>query len=409
MSTWCNFKYVVNFLFRFYLEQLMKNKIAIVVLLTGIVVSPSQAATAPQQQGAKTNAAATGTTQSLDKKNGEIIAKGKGVSVKRSDLNEAISSISAGMAAQGREVPRDQIEALEPQILDRLIMMQLLTSKATDQDKQRGKETAQKRVEELKMRSGSDDNMERQLKLVGMTMKEFEAKLTEEAVAEAVLESGLQPEVTDAEARKFYEENPSRFEQPEMVRASHILLMTKDETGADLPPEKKEAKRKQIEDLLKKARAGEDFAELAKKHSEDPGSKDKGGEYIFPRGQMVPEFEKAAFNLKTNEVSDVVTTQYGFHIIKLSEKIPAKKIAFEEIAPKIKEALKAQEMQQGLAEYVTKLREEANVQILDKDLKARAEMITNGVPGQGKGQPQPQPQLQPQSPPKTAPSTGKKK
>jgi peptidyl-prolyl cis-trans isomerase C len=367
----------------------MKINIAIVVLLAGFAVTSSQAAS---QQGAATNAGAKASAQA-GQKNDEVIAKGKGVSITRGELNEAIASVQAGMAAQGREAPRDQIEAIEPQLLDRLIMMELLASKATDEDKKRGKETATKRVAEIKTRAGSDEALERQLKMVGLSLDEFESKLAEEAIAEAVLERGLSPEVTDAEAKKFYEENPSRFEQPEMARASHILVMTKDEQGNDLPEEKKKEKLKQIEDLLKKARAGEDFAELAKKHSEDPGSKDKGGEYVFPRGQMVPEFEKAAFSLKTNEVSDVVTTQYGYHIIKLSEKMPAKKVSYEEIAPKIKEALKAQEMQQGLAQYIEKLRKEADVQILDKNLKERATAA----------------QAMPMPPPQKPEPTGKKK
>ena len=84
-------------------------------------------------------------------------------------------------------------------------------------------------------------------------------------------------------------------------------------TGAELPEDQKKAKRKLADDLLKRARAGEDFAKLAKEYSEDPGSKEKGGEYPpFPRGQMVPEFEAAAFSLNTNQVSDVVTTSYGY-------------------------------------------------------------------------------------------------
>src|SRR5437763_13727165 len=111
-----------------------------------------------------------------------------------------------------------------------------------------------------------------------------------------------------------------------MVRASHILIATSDPaTGTEMSESEKKAKRKIADDLLKRAKAGEDFAKLAKENSEDPGSKDKGGEYTFPRGQMMPEFEAAAFSLNTNQVSDVVTTPYGFHIIKLYEKIPAHK------------------------------------------------------------------------------------
>ena len=125
-----------------------------------------------------------------------------------------------------------------------------------------------------------------------------------------------------------------------MVRASHILLITRDTaTQTDLSEDKKAAKHKQMEDLLKRARDGEDFAKLAKEYSEDPGSKDKGGEYKFARGQMVPEFEAAAFSLKTNQVSDIVNSSYGYHIIKLSEKIPAQKVEFAEAAADLKEGL----------------------------------------------------------------------
>jgi len=178
--------------------------------------------------------------------------------------------------------------------------------------------------------------------------------------------------VTDADVRKYFDDNPARFEEPEMVRASHILLMTTDpKTNTELTEDQKTAKHKEMEGLLKRARAGEDFAELAKKYSEDPGSKDKGGEYKFPRGQMVPEFEAAAFSLGTNQVSDIVTTRYGYHIIKLSEKIPAKKVEFEKAASDIKEGLTQQELQKQFPDYLDKLKKEAGVEILDEKLKAQ--------------------------------------
>src|SRR5207248_9897523 len=118
----------------------------------------------------------------------------------------------------------------------------------------------------------------------------------------------------------------------------------------------KTAKHKQLEGILKRAREGEDFAKLAKEYSEDVVSKEKGGEYTFPRGQMVPEFEAAAFSLNTNQISDIVTTQFGYHIIKLSEKIPAKKMEFAKVAPDIKEGLKQQAMQKLIPDYMDKLK-----------------------------------------------------
>ncbi|MGH7977443.1 MAG: peptidylprolyl isomerase, partial [Limisphaerales bacterium] len=144
-------------------------------------------------------------------------------------------------------------------------------------------------------------------------------------------------------------------------------------TRQPLPDKQVAAKKKQIDDILKQLRAGGDFAKLAAQYSEDPGSKDNGGELpAFPRGQMVPEFEAAAFSLTNNQISDVVTTQYGYHIIQLLGKTPAKKLAYNEVADNIKKEL-AQEKTAKLAPpYLDKLKKAANVEITDADLKAAA-------------------------------------
>jgi peptidyl-prolyl cis-trans isomerase C len=305
----------------------------------------------------------------------DVVAKGKGVQVKRSQLDDAMVSIKSTFAARGQELPPDETSRLEQQVLDRLIQVQILLQKATDADKAAGKEVCAKRMDGFKARAGSEEAFARQLKAVGTTPQELQAKMVEESTAEAVLERELKITVSDDEVKKFYDDNPSKFEQPEMVRASHILISTRDpNTNKDLPDDQKNAKRKKAEDLLKQARAGEDFAKLAKENSDDPGSKDKGGEYQFARGQMVPEFETAAFSLKTNQVSDIVTTTYGYHIIKLSEKIPAKKMELAKVAPDVKEYLKQQQMQknqQQLQDFLEKLKKDSGVEILDENLKAK--------------------------------------
>ena len=132
----------------------------------------------------------------------------------------------------------------------------------------------------------------------------------------------------------------------------------------------------------KRAKDGEDFAKLAKEFSEDPGSKDKGGEYKFPRGQMVAEFEAAAFSMKTNQISDIVTTQFGYHIIKLSEKIPAQKVELAKVSQDIKDYLKGQAVQKELPKYMEKLKKEADVQILDEKLKPVPPALGGVLPGQ---------------------------
>ena len=302
----------------------------------------------------------------------QVVAKGKGVEVKRSRLDEELVSIKATAAARGQTIPAEQMNLIERQILERLIHIQLLNNRATDADKAAGKENAEKRLAEIRKRAGTEENLNLQLKSVGTSMPELTRKLNEELTAETVLERELKVNVTDADVKKFYDENPAKFEQPEMVRASHILIGTRDSAGGEMAEDKKAEKKKQAEALLKQARAGEDFAKLAKEHSEDPGSKDTGGEYTFPRGRMVPEFETTAFNLKTNEISDLVTTQFGYHIIKLHEKIPAQTVELEKVESNIRDYLKGQAVQSSLPAHMTKLKDEAGVEVLDERLKPKA-------------------------------------
>jgi len=310
-----------------------------------------------------------------------VIAKGKGVEVKRSQLDAALIGVSAGLRARGQNPTPDQMLMLERQVLNDIIGLQVLLAKATDADKVKGKELFLKGLERLKKENKLtdaefDEKLATQLKIQNITRAEWDKQRLDQAIAGAVLERELKVDVTDAEVKKFYDENPARFEKPEMARASHILIGTKDPaTGTDLSADQKKAKLKLAEDVRKRAVAGEDFAKLAKEYSDDPGSKDKGGEYTFPRGQMVPEFEAAAFSLGTNQISDIVTTQYGYHIIKLNEKIPAKKIELAEVSDDLKEGLKSQELQKQLPDYLEKAQKEANVEILDEKLKPLADPL----------------------------------
>jgi peptidyl-prolyl cis-trans isomerase C len=360
------------------------------LLLAGAIATCAAA-----DQPAATNAAVPAPSKPLvDDTNlfpDTVVAKGKGVEVKRSQLDDEVVRIKSSLAGRGQTLPPEQMPMVEQSVLDRLIQMQLLLGKATDADKAKAKAETAKHFEEIRTNAPSDEVLDRRLKLAGMTRQGLLDKMTEEATAENVLERELKINVTAADIQKYYDANTAKFEEPEMVRASHILIGTRDsKTGTELSPEQKAAKRKLAEDLLKRARAGEDFAKLAKEYSEDPGSKDNGGEYKFPKGQMVPEFEAAAFALKTNEISDVVTTQFGFHIIKLSEKIPAQKVPLEKASAYIKNALTMQQLQEQAPAFFAKLRKDNNVEILDPKLKAPEDIFaapadTNAAPAAASG------------------------
>jgi parvulin-like peptidyl-prolyl isomerase len=305
-------------------------------------------------------------------------------------LDKEVEHAKAQMAAEGRTLKTEQMVSIEKQILEQLINVGLLESKATAADKAGGRKAAEERFQAASAKLGSQDAFERQAKKMGTTREWVVGKWIEALTAECVLKREFKINITDQEIKKFYDENPDQFDLKESVRASHILLATLDpQTGLELAVDQKATKHKQAEALLKRARAGEDFAKLASDFSEDTVSKARGGEYTFSRGQMVPEVEAAAFALATNQISGVVTSTYGYHIIKLSAKIPAGKVEMSKVIPEIKEALTQQIIQQQFPDYIAKLRKEAAVEILDEALIPKRVTDFQPIPAPSSAAPQP--------------------
>jgi peptidyl-prolyl cis-trans isomerase C len=356
----------------------MKNTFA-----SSIIIVALSAAGISQSSGQSKPAAAAPDAAAPD----NPVARGKGFVIKRSRLDEAVNSYQANATSRGHEVPPDKLPTIEAQLLDRLIESAILNPRPTAAQKAQGEEDGNKRFQMVKQHAPSEADLVRQLKMINLTLDLLRSRLIEEATFEAVLRSRFS--IGDAQIKQYYETHPGDFEQPEMVRASHILLTTVDlKAGTPLPDDQKAAKRKEIEALLKRARAGEDFAKLAKQYSEDPGAKETGGEYTFPRGRMVAEFEAAAFGMKPNQISEVVTTQFGYHIIKLSEKIPAHKLPLEEVKAKLKSYLEQVELEklmpndETVPKFFQDLKQEYAVEILDPRLKAVEAKLGVAEPGQ---------------------------
>lgn len=165
---------------------------------------------------------------------------------------------------------------------------------------------------------------------------------------QAKLEAGVT--TTDAQLQMLYNQNKDQYRSPESVDVQQILLMTQGKPATDEPAIKAKA-----DDVLKQAKAGSDFAELAKKYSDDPGSKDKGGLYAgVVRGQMVPEFEQAAFTVKPGQISDVVKTQYGYHLVKVLKHDEARMKPFEEVKAQIATQYKKQQAANQIQEIADK-------------------------------------------------------
>ena len=174
---------------------------------------------------------------------------------------------------------------------------------------------------------------------------EIEESLRMEEVRKAVTKEAT---VSAADVRTYFDRNPLQFEQPEQVEARHILLKTEAEALA----------------VQKELAKGKDFGELAKERSADPGSKPQGGSLgYFRRGQMVPEFEKAAFALKPGQRSGLVKTTFGFHLIEVTGRKPARKEPFAEVKTRLGEQMLGQKRDEAFGKWLEGQRKVATVSL----------------------------------------------
>ena len=313
-----------------------------------------------------------------------VVARGNGFEIKEGELMFGIRPAAPVAIPQDQTTPvQEQVPAEfeEAMALNPLIHIHLLLPMTTAADKAEGKKNSDAVMAALLKRAGSQELFDRHLKTLGVTADELHSKYTQAATAMATLIRELGATATDAEVTQFYDSHLEEFERPEMVHVRDIWLRTMDPTTRQpLADDQVKAKRKQIDDILKRGQAGEDFAALAKQYSEDTGSKDNGGEDTFSRGQRSQAYEAVVFSLSTNQISDVLTTSYGYHIVKMLDKTPATKQALTDKSPfgdmTVADQIKNQRTQQkagALASaYLYKLATNANVEILDPDLKGIA-------------------------------------
>jgi peptidyl-prolyl cis-trans isomerase C len=264
----------------------------------------------------------------------------------------------------GLQVPPDQQKEFDQQALSQLIAGELiyqagLKLAVKDLDKKVDDRLAQHRA-----RFANAEDFAKAIKALDMDEKGLRDFTRRDIVVANFIEQAIAAKirVAEEETRKFYDQNPDKFKRGEMVRASHILLGVDVKASAE---EKKKAREKAVK-LRKELAAGADFASLARENSTCPSSKQGGDLGFFGKGQMVPPFEQVAFALKPGEISDVVETQFGYHVIKLVEKKAADTVDFKDARPRIEEYLKNQKIQAALNAYLAEARKGATVEVLLK-------------------------------------------
>ena len=281
------------------------------------------------------------------------------VKYKEYPINEEFRSVVTSTAAEDPILGKAGDYVVKRSDVDRLLSYYPPETRQRLQENPAEKETLVKRMLEIKIiadvaKKEKFDQRPQIKKQLAYVANDF---LSKEYLAKVVMPEAA---VSEADLKEYYTQNKERLGVPEQVRARHILFKVDPAASDD---EKNQAKAR-AEGVLKRVQAGEDFAKLAADHSDDAGSKAKGGDLgYFPPGQMVPEFEGAAFYTDPGEISDVVETKYGYHIIKVEDHIDARERSFEEIKAVIREKLHKELVMFKVQQFIRQANENAGMQV----------------------------------------------
>jgi peptidyl-prolyl cis-trans isomerase C len=292
-----------------------------------------------------------------------VLATVNGEAIKAGDVDAAIGKIMAQRGMPPDALPPGQRDQIVRSMLDDMIMEKLV-SKASAQTEVSDAEVNGEFDKIRQRRGGSEEDIKKELAGLGMTLESLKTDIKQRMRQRRWVDNqikGKYQEPTEAEAKDFYEKNPQHFEQPEQVRASHILF--KLEQNAN--PEQITAAMNKAEKAITRAKT-EDFGKLAQELSEDAGSKPQGGDLdFFPRkGAMVEPFAEAAFKLKKDEVTqEPVRSNFGYHVIKVTDRKPAAKQSLEEAKPQIVDYLGREKKNEAVQGVLKGLRDDAKVEV----------------------------------------------
>ena len=334
-----------------------------------VLTNSLDAFTTPAPKPAAEPVAAPAPKISTVNTNGEAVwAEGQGIRITASQVSAKVSRTVAEAAAAGRTLSDRDINALRGRTLDTMIFVQLVLRRADQGDTNRALFESKSRVDGMIKNAPSPEAFFRTLSQAGYTEESFRKEKFEEALVVNIIDREVKHRIRipDSDIQGFYDSDDNRWKKPDQVKAAQIFFATiNPETREKLPADVIETKRKKAEEALAQVKAGTNFATLARQVSEDPTSRERGGEYIFQKGQMFPEFEKAVWDVKPGTLhGEVVATQFGFHVFKKLEDVPARVIPLAEVSEQIREVLIQREMEVRIPEYGDRLRAEAKVKLL---------------------------------------------
>lgn len=270
---------------------------------------------------------------------------------------------SQGVAVGARGDQLELLKRLRREAMEQIIEQVLVGQAAEQAGLDADPAEVDKSITDLRSIFDSDSSFQMKLDGEGFTQESFRAHMGRMMIAKQYLDKirMTAAELSDADVEQYYEANQRRLTLPEQVRVRHVLITWKP-MGK---PDDRAYIREQMVPILERARAGEDFAALAREFSDDYATKQAGGDTgLFDRGQMAPSFEAAAFALEPGEISDVVETSFGVHIIKMEERRAEELLALDDIRDQLREHVQNERVEQAVRAEVERLRAAADVQVL---------------------------------------------
>jgi peptidyl-prolyl cis-trans isomerase C len=289
----------------------------------------------------------------------EVIARVNGETITKIDFERAVQSLE-GRA--GQPVPPAQRDTVYRGILDELVGYRLLTQEAAMRKVTVPDADVSAQIAQIQGQFPTPEAFTKVLAERNVTIEQVRADTRRDMLVAKLLRDEIDAKtaVTPEQVTDFYTKNPDQFKQPERVRASHILISA----AKDADVATKAQARAKAEAVLKDVKAGKDFAALAKQHSQDPGSAVQGGDLgFFTQGQMVGPFNDAAFSLAPGATSDLVETDFGFHIIRVVDKQTGRTVPLDEVKTKVEEYLRNQNRRLQTDAFVGGLKAKGKIEL----------------------------------------------
>lgn len=291
-----------------------------------------------------------------------VVVRVNGEDITRGEVNEMMAM---AMQRFGGQIPPEQLQAVQGQmygqIKDELINQKLLAAAVAAADIQIDEAEVTKTIDEIRTSLPEDLTLEAALEKEGQSIEMLQENIREDMAKRQLLESKTADvqDATEEEAKEFYDSNPDQFAKPENVSASHILIKF-DETDTD---ETKAAKKAELEAIRQSIVAETvTFEDAATENSDCPSSAQGGSLGTFGKGRMVPEFEVAAYTQEPGEIGDIIETQFGYHIIKVTDHQEEGTVDFEEAKEQLVVYLTNQKKQQAVLDYIASLRDSATIE-----------------------------------------------